>query len=161
DSSAVVRMEAVQSLVLLGPPDVPPNSPPEVYAEKVTPLYDTVKARLKNEKDKSVLVWLYMLQMRLNGADLTDDNVKKVSGYIADQSVNVKIHALTALGLLGDKARPALGAITEALKSPEGLVVAAAITSLAALGETARPVVSDLMKVNQETKDEILKALST
>jgi HEAT repeat protein len=157
DGSAAVRMEAVQSLVLLGPPDV---VPPETYAEKVTPLYKTVEARLKNEKDKTVVVWLYMLQMRLNGADLNEDTIKKVTAFLDDPLPAVRVHALTALGLMGDKARPALAGIARALDSSDGYVVAAAITSLAALGETAKPVLPDLMKLTQ-SKDEVLKALAT
>jgi HEAT repeat protein len=156
DGSAQVRIEAVQSLVLLGPPDVPP----EQYVAAVTPLYDAVTTRLKNEKDKGVVVWLYMLQMRLNGSDLTDETIKKVAGLINDPSVAVRVHALTALGLLGDKAKPALPAITNALGSSDGIVVAAAITSLAALGDTARPALPDLQKL-KDSKDEILKALAT
>jgi HEAT repeat protein len=156
DSSAAVRMEAVQSLVLLGPPEVAP----ELYAEKVTPFYDAVKARLKNEKDKTVVIWLYMLQMRLNGADLNEETIKKVTAFLDDPLPAVRVHALTALGLMGDKARPALGGIARALDSSDGYVVAAAITSLAALGKTAEPVLPDLMKLTQ-SKDEVLKALAT
>jgi HEAT repeat protein len=156
DTCAQVRLEAVQSFVLLGPPEVPA----EVYVEKVTPYYDAVLARFKNEKDKSVLIWLTMLQMRLNGVDLNDDNVRKISAYLADPSVNVRIHALSALGLLGEKARPALTAIAKALDAPEGIVVAQAITTLAALGDNSKPFLPDLTKVRTETKDEALKELA-
>jgi HEAT repeat protein len=156
DISAQVRLEAVQSLVILGPPEVPA----EQYAEKVTPFYNAVNARLKNEKDKGVLVWLIMLQMRLNGADLNDDNVKKVAGYLADVSPSVKVHALTALALLGDKARPALNAIASLLLDPEDFVKVQTILTIAALGDTARPLVIDLTKLISDTKDEALKKLA-
>ncbi|HEY2784491.1 MAG TPA: HEAT repeat domain-containing protein [Fimbriiglobus sp.] len=157
DLCAQVRLEAVQSLVLLGPPEVPP----ELYVAAVTPLYNTVSSRLKREKDKGVLIWLVMLQMRLNGADLSDDNIKKISDNLSDESVNVRVHALSALGLLGDKARPALTAIANSLQAKEPITVAAAITCLAALGDLSKPVIAELLKLQAETKDETLKALAT
>lgn len=156
DSSAAVRLESVQSLVLLGPPEVPP----ELYVSAVQPLYDAVAARIKSEKDKGCLVWLIMLQMRLNGADLTDDNVKKIVGFATDASVPVRVHALNALGLLGEKARPALTAIVKGLDDPEGIVKVSAINCLAALGNVAAPVLPELNKLTTG-KDETLKALAT
>ena len=120
-----------------------------------------MEARLKKETDKGVIIWLIMLQMRLNGADLKDENIKRITEYIADPSVNVKVHALSALGLLGDKARPARTAITNALNAPEGIVQASAITCLAALGDVSKSVLPELLKSRKTRRTRLRKPSPT
>jgi HEAT repeat protein len=155
DASATVRLEAVQSLVLLGPPAATVAD----YAAAVGPTILAVQDRQKVEKDKSVQIWLIMLLMRLDGNELNPTNVGKISALINAPEPTVRAHALSALGLLGEKARPAIPAMIDALKMPEPVCVAAAISALSALGENARTAITELEKI-KAGKDETLKKMA-
>lgn len=158
DDSAAVRLEAVQALILLGPPAYKPDSPTD-YAVVIRPYLDAVATRLKVEKDKGVQVWLLVLLMRYDGSQLTDANVLKVAGYVTDPDPAARYHALTALGMLGEKAKPAVPRIADALRFDEPELVYAALSALAALGEHARQALPELERLRAVSKDEALKAV--
>jgi HEAT repeat protein len=157
DDSAAVRLEAAQALILLGPPAYKQDNPAD-YVQAIRPFLDPVLARQKVEKDKAVQIWLQVLVMRYDGSQLTDSNVLKLAESVTNPDPAARYHALTALGMLGEKARPAVPKMAQALSFEEPELVATALTALAALGEHARAALPDLGRLRGATKDEALKA---
>ena len=134
ESSAAVRLEIVQSLIILGPPGF--KNPAE-YPLVIKPQIDAVQARLKLEKEKSVLVWLHVLLMLYDGTQLNDQMIHKVAAFISGSDSAARVAALRALGMLGEHSKVALPAIIAALSDEQGIATEAILT-LAAL-KTARP----------------------
>src|SRR5690349_3530314 len=64
DQSAAVRMEAMQSMIVLGPPH---TDNPAAYPKLVAPYLEEINRRLKTEKDHGVKIWLYLVQMMYDG----------------------------------------------------------------------------------------------
>ena len=62
DSSATVRIEVVESLVMLGPPAVSLDK----YSAAISPYMTAIQDRMKIEKEKGVSIWLHILQMRFH-----------------------------------------------------------------------------------------------
>ncbi len=158
DPATPVRLEVTQSLILLGPPGFDAKDP-NGYATAVKPHLEAVTAAQKKEKDKGVWIWQQVLVMRLDGSQLTEANVKKIADYVTGNEVGARLHALTALAMLGDRAKPFVPVMALALKLPEPEVVTAAVSALAALGEAAKGAIPELTqlkdgKIEPWTKDD-------
>jgi HEAT repeat protein len=158
DDSVAVRLESVQSLVMLGPPGF---RDPTEYAKVIKPYLDNVLARQKAEKDKAVLIWLQVLVMRYDGTQLNDANVGKLADYLQQTEPSVRYHALSALAMLGDKAQPVVPRIAVGLGYQEPEMVLATIGTLASLGEIARAALPELERLKANTKEEALKRAAT
>lgn len=167
DPSVAVRMEAVQSLMLLGPPDIKDL---DLYIKTVQPYADAVSARLRpykagdkeaGEKDPAVVIWLKML-----GIMYDDRQMVKFIGQIgqatADRNPAVRLHALKALAVLGPEAKPALEAIRATAKDADPMIATNGIATLAAMREAGRPALPDLEAIRQTSKyDEVKAAAAT
>jgi HEAT repeat protein len=154
DSSATVRLEVVEALVVLGPPAVNP----EQYSAAVTPYMLAIGERTKAEKDKAVQVWLLMLAMRLDGTQFTDANIGKLVEMGRSAEADVTCQALAALSLLDERARPlAMPFARDMLKHAEPVVVGAAASYLGGAGAAAKPYLPDLEAAKAAAKDEMLK----
>jgi len=70
---AAVRLEAVKSLLAIGPPKA---TNPEEYKKEIKPYLDSVEKRLAHEKgkggDKTMYVWLLLLQIMYDDRVLAD-----------------------------------------------------------------------------------------
>jgi HEAT repeat protein len=168
DASATVRLEVVESMVSLGPPAVSI----EQYSATVTPYMTAILDRTKNEKDKSVLVWLHMLSMRLDGNLFNDTTIGKIVELGRGNDPDATVQALSSLSLLSEKAVPqALPFAREMLRHSEPVVVAAAagyigsaagITGLpATVTASVKATLPELERAKSETKDEMLKQVIT
>ena len=165
DSSATVRLEVVESMVALGPPAVSL----EQYSATVTPYMMAILDRTKNEKDKSVLVWLHVLSMRLDGNLFNDATIGKIVDLGRGNDPDATCQALSSLSLLGEKAVPlALPFAREMLRHAEPVVVASAAGYLGSaasisgsVGATVKASLPDLERAKAETKDEMLKQVIT
>lgn len=168
DASATVRLEVVESMVALGPPAVSL----EHYSATVTPYMSAILDRTKNEKDKSVLVWLHMLSMRLDGNLFNDATIGKIVDLGRGIDPDATCQALSSLSLLGEKAVPlALPFAREMLRHNESVVVAAAANYLGSAGSipglpvtiaaTVKASLPDLERAKTETKDDMLKQVIT
>lgn len=156
DSSATVRLEAAEALVLLGPPAVNP----EQYSTTVTPMMVTILDRMKVEKDKGVLIWLNMVIMRLDGNSFNDQTITKIVDLGRAPETDPAIQGLTALSLLGEKAIPhAVPFARDMLRHPEGVVIAAAASYFRGIGLAAKPSLPQLEAAKAEAKDEMLKQI--
>ena len=158
DSSATVRLEVVESLVLLGPPAVSLDK----YSTMVTPIMNSILDRTKNEKDKSVLVWLHMLVMRYDGNAFNDQTIGKVVDIGRGNEPDATIQSLTALSLLGEKAHnQAIPFARDMLRHAEPLVIAAAANYLGGTKSAAKIVIPQMEAAKAGTKDEMLKYILT
>lgn len=168
DASATVRLEVVESMVALGPPAVSLDQ----YSAAVTPYMSAILDRTKNEKDKSVLVWLHMLSMRLDGNLFNDTTIGKIVELGRGNDPDATCQALSSLSLLGEKAVPlSLPFAREMLRHTEPVVVAAAANYLGSaatipnlpvtIAATVKASLPDLERAKTETKDEILKQVIT
>lgn len=154
DSSATVRIEVVQSLVILGPMAVNPDQ----YSAAVAPYMAAIGERTKAEKDKSVQVWLLMLAMRLDGYQFTDASIGKIVEFGRGPDGDVTCQALAALSVLDVKAQPiAMPFARDMLRHAEPVVVGAAAAYLGGAGTAAKPYLPDLELAKSGTKDEMLK----
>ncbi len=165
EKSLPVRLELVQAMVSMGPPVVPMSNPPQpqefaAYAKAIEPYFKVINEQLKDEKDKSIQVWLTVLLMLYDGSQFTETTIKKIADHVPGADANARIAALRALGLLDEKAKPFLPAMQEALKHEDPVTVIEAINALAALDKHAKAAIPDLEKLKATTKDEAIKAMA-
>jgi hypothetical protein len=152
DDCAAVRLEAVESLVMLGPPAYKEDAD---YAQIIKPYLEAATARQKVEKDKATIVWLHVLVMRYDGTQFNEATIGKIAELLKDtEPAAARYHALTALGMLGSMAKPfALRIAQVCLAYPEPELVFHAIMTLAALGEHARQAVPELERFKSMPTD--------
>ncbi len=150
DACAGVRMEAIQALLQIGPPK-PKN--PEDYAKDLKLYVEPVETRIRLEKDKGILCWLYLLNVMYDDRTLAE-HVKKIASYIkAPDSPMVRMHAINSCAALGPKAAPVMPQLMEALNYDEPELVIAAMSALAQIGMEARGAQPELEKIAKGSKD--------
>ena len=158
DSCAVVRMEAIQALLQIGPPK--PKNPLD-YIKDIKHYLEPVENRLKPnvEKDKGILCWLYLLNIMYDDRVLNDkekDYLKKIASYIKfPDSPMVRMQAINACAAVGSKAAPVIPQIADALHYPEPELVIAAMSALAQIGLEARGTAPELEKIKAGSKDPV------
>jgi hypothetical protein len=165
DSCAVVRLEAMQAVVLLGPPLMPrekdkaavplrditnPNEFPRVDEKAVATYVLSIKKRIgaakgskDQEPDDQVDVWARMALIRLDPAkELNDENLTAVAKHLTAKGKDsvVKLQALQAFALLGEGALKKVNDVAAALADDDPAVVTAAAQALASMGPKAAAV---------------------
>lgn len=175
DPSASVRMEALQSIMLLGPPwagvrkaDDKVNPPLDV--KSVAVIIGYMKTRVGDpkakpprpglEKDKQVEIWARLVLMRFDPAEINEDNLEALARHLTGAEVGVKIQALNAIGIMGELAAKKLDAVRQVLNQenqPRPLT-AAVVNVLVAMGAGAKPAVPDLRKLSEVAKKELAAA---
>jgi hypothetical protein len=177
DTSAVVRLEAMQSLALLGPPwdgihtggdKVPPKLDQKGIAAHVTALKRRLapaKAADKSptglvEKDKQVELWVRFVLMRFDTKEVNDENISAVAKAVSHPDQGARIQALAILGMMSDFGAKKIDDIVKALGDADLLVVQQAINALVGLGHLSKPALPELRKLEQH-KDANIKALAT
>jgi hypothetical protein len=157
DPSMMVRLEACQALLVLGPPNTPDS---KAYVAEVGPYLNAVTQRIaKDEKDTGVRIWLLVVEMMYDDRSF-EKNVPTIARFVESAEVGNRIHALNALGVLGARAQPALPEVRRALLQQDGTVVVSAIACLIAMGEAGKDAIGDLERLQKETKDEVIKKLA-
>jgi hypothetical protein len=175
DLSAAVRTEALQSLMLLGPPWAELKKPgakkdPPIKEKDAAIIVQYLRARIGDpkakppkpalEKDKQVEIWCRLVIMRFDPKEVeTAEHLDVFAGYIHDPAVGVKIQALQAMGLLGEAASKKLNEVVKLMKEKQWpiLVTITAIQVLMSMNDKARPALPDL-KAMKEEKEKDLKA---
>jgi HEAT repeat protein len=171
-----VRLEAVKSLLNIGPPKA---KNPQEYIREVKEYLDPLAERLKFEAgergDKGVYVWLLLLQIMYDDRVMAE-NVKKITKFIeAPDNPVLRMYALQALGIIGPqlaalKVNPQTAAVTGpiadaaidtvilALKYPEPPLQYAAMNCLARIGKEARKAVPVLEEIKAKPPKKPLDA---
>ena len=170
DDSAAVRMEAMQSLMLLGPPwdglmKAGAKAPPPINAKLAEVIVGHMKVRVGDpkkktlgmEKDKQVEIWARLVLMRFDPKEVNDDNLDAISKYLTGADLAVKIQALQAMTVLGEngsKKLPDVIRILEDKTAPLTLTVVS-VQVLMSMGTGAKPALPNLRKMMGEKKKEL------
>ena len=157
DDSAAVRMEACQALVVLGPPI---TADPKAYVTVAQPFMQAIGGRLKLEKDPGVKIWLHLLNIMYDERVL-ESTVKTLVADLSSSDVNLRVQALNALGVLGGKAKTALGPMMTQLHHEDLGVASAAINNILMFGSDGREAIPEFEKLIAETKNKDMKTYAT
>jgi HEAT repeat protein len=173
DICVSVRMEALQSLVLLGPPWAEVRKPddkkiPKLDQEGADVVADHMRHRLgistsKNpmvkapkeppEPDKQLEIWCRVVLMRFDPKEITPANLSAIGKHISATELGPKLQSLQALALFGERAEGQLDAIVSALGDDEPLVLNTTLTALAAMGVKAQGAIPELEKMEKKWAD--------
>jgi HEAT repeat protein len=170
DECAAVRMEALQALVLLGPPWAAPKKaddklPPPLDTKSVDIIVRHMRARVGDpktklpaqEKDKQVEIWARLVLMRFDTKEINDENLDAIARYLTGSDSGVKVQALQALGLIGEGASRKLNDVLRLLEDKDTpyLVAVGAIQVLGAMGAGAKPALPNMQKFIEVKKKEL------
>ncbi len=175
DHSAPVRLEAAQSILLLGPPYLPrakgaaplkdvKGALPPLDTEAIKKYVDAMKKRLEPakrisakekpsptglvERDKQVEIYLRLAIMRMDMKEMTnEEHLDRVVLYIAGEETGPKLQALTAIGMMGEFGARRLDDVVKVLDDPDPLVVNTAVSTLVAMGTKAEPAIPAIQKL--------------
>jgi HEAT repeat protein len=154
DSSAEVRLETVNSLILLGPPANAPTRTSAVQALQ----------RLFNDRDPRVALWSHVALMRLD--QITDQHLSVVARGLRAPDPLMREQAARALGTVGDQAKARVPDLLEvAQKDKEPAVVETSLWALARMGPEGKSALTQLTKHTdkniQNAAKEVLSSLTT
>lgn len=170
DESAAVRMEALQSLMLLGPPwdgvmKAGAKAPPPINTKSAEVIIKYMKIRvgdpktktLGQEKDKQVEIWARLVLMRFDPKEVNDDNLDAFARYLTGAEVGVKIQALQAMGIIGEGAARKVTDVIRVLedKTASLTLTVASVQVLMAMGVGAKPALPNLRKMAEEKKKDL------
>ena len=168
DRSAPVRMEAFQSLVILGPPLLPrdPKAPllkdlkgeaPKTDEKAVATYVTHIKKRLAPapapkaggepsptgvvERDKQVEIMARLVIMRYDLKEVNDENLSGIAKYVNDKETGPRLQALNVLGLMGQVGSRKIDDVVRALADPDAEVVVAALTTLVQFGPPSKAAI--------------------
>lgn len=180
DKSVVVRLEAMQALVKLGPPhhkeSVVDLKDPTKKIERLIidpvaakPYIDAVKKRLAPhvpkpgetlnatgvvEPNKQVEIWARVVLMRFDPKDeVNKENLDGVAKYIKGSEYGPKIQGIAVLGLMGEIGARRIDDVIRELTNEDPYVVFTAVTALVQMGTAAKPAIPELEKLKMRGKD--------
>jgi HEAT repeat protein len=167
DPAAGVRMEAMQSLMLLGPPwdgEKQGKDQPPINEKDRDAVVKFIKTRVGDarakppvpglEKDKQVEIWARLVILRFDPREINDDNADTFAPFLTNADPRVRSQALQALILLGEGAGKRLKdvlALVEDKDTPPYLAVHG-IQAISAMGAAAKPALPNLKKMLDEKK---------
>ncbi len=164
DQSSVVRLEAVKSLLALGPPYAKTPAEyiknTEILREAAADIvkFETGKGGRLNKygggPDKEVAIWAMLLQMMYDDQSVKS-NIAAIAKYVqepsGDNADQVRLTALQALGAAGKLSAPAVPTIRDALKyKHEPALILVAMNALALIGDEAVGAIPDLELIVKE-----------
>ena len=187
DRSAPVRLQAYQSIIVLGPPllerpkgapllkDVkPPADAPKVDDAAVAGFVANIKKRLQPgpkpksgegpttgliEQDMQVEILALLALMRLDPKEINDENMTAILKYVTGTETGPKLQALNAFAMLGPAGARRLDDVVKALSDENPDVVGSAVNTLVAMGEAGKPAVPAIEKLRERgTTEEDKKA---
>jgi hypothetical protein len=160
DESTVVRLEALQSLFLLGPPwasvrkidektgKVDDKEPIEVdeklariTADHMRERLGTVKSKTGTETDRQIEMWCRLILLRFDSKEEIDPHLALVVAHLNDTEQAVKLQAMQILTMLGPLAArgKTIDLVVKQLDEKEAAIQLAALQVLTAMGEKAAP----------------------
>jgi HEAT repeat protein len=150
ESCKEVRIEALQSIINLGPPP----------AGDIRNFKTALENRLNRDKDKfkDVAIWVRIALMRLDGTYVNESNISAVAKLMKDSDLDIRSQAARALGYIGASAKSAIPELIDALKSDEPLLIVQAAWALSRMGEAADRAIPALDALVNNSKSEDVKA---
>lgn len=172
DESAAVRMEALQSLMTLGPPWADVKKPdakvrPPLDTRSVAVIIGYMKFRVGDpkakpptlglEKDKQVEIWARLVLMSFDPKEVNDDNLNAFARYLTGAEPGVKVQALNAIGICGEMAAKKLDDVVRVLEEKDARLdqTIACLKVLGAIGAGAKPALPNLKKMLADKKKEL------
>jgi HEAT repeat protein len=169
DAAAAVRMEALQSLVLLGPPwtgpRTNPKAPPPIDWKQAAPIAERMRERLlapkgkTAEQDPQIEIWVRVVLMRFDPKEIGDTHLNAIAKHLNASDVGPRLQALQALTLFGEQAAGGqrLDAIVQLLPpntitnldSINPIEFNLVLTCLVSMGKEAQGVLPILEKLEQ------------
>lgn len=150
DASKEVRIEALQGLINLGPPESPQDR---------QLLKDHFERRTRTDKDKYAGIWVRVALMRLDEAAITDANIKYIAAFLKkNDPAGINADAARALGAIGPAARKAIPDLITALADKDVSLVAWSAWALGRMGGDARTALDALKSLLQNSADPAIKA---
>ncbi|HEY1375346.1 MAG TPA: HEAT repeat domain-containing protein, partial [Gemmataceae bacterium] len=150
DRDKGVRLEALQSVILLGPP----------YPPVPLRVRQVLDRRLKDERNKILSIWVRVAIMRLDESAINDANLSALSKQMLPHGTDVdtRIQAAKALGFIGPAAKAKVPEMIDALqKSDEPGMQYQLCWSLARMGQYAEKALGPLRTLQSAAKDESVR----
>ncbi len=170
DPCAAVRLEALQSLLLMGPPWLANRKPddkmpPPIDMKSVAVIVKYMRARIGNpnakpkpilptEKDPQVEILARLVLMRFDPIEINDENLDALARYLTGKDMATKVQAITAFTYVGELASKKVQDVVRVMEDKESpfQLVMATIQALAAMGDGAKPALPNLKKMLMEKK---------
>ncbi|WP_439627345.1 HEAT repeat domain-containing protein [Gemmata sp.] len=160
DGSVAVRMDALQALVLLGPPwegaRKDDKTPPKINQKSADFVADVMRARLGKgktkdvEPDKQLEIWCRVVLMRFDPKEINDENLTAIARHCEAKDDGPKVQALQALAIFGEQAGAKVDAVVGVLQDDNPLVLNTALTALASMGVKGAGAIEHLEKVEKK-----------
>lgn len=143
DKSFQVRLAAIRSLAWLGGP-----GDPRVRAM----MQNALEPVATKDIDPTVQIWAHMAIMSIGG-DVDEKRLATIGNMLkSSKDMGARVQAAQALGNLGAKSKPQMGALIVGLADKEPAVVYWCVLGLAELGQGAMPAVPELQKIMANNK---------
>jgi HEAT repeat protein len=142
DSSAHVRLEAVMSLILLGPPK----------SDSSKEAAEAVLKRLTRDKNHVVAIWAHVGLMRWD--KVTKTHVLAIAEMLTHSDQMTRMHALRALGTLGTEAKDAVSFLQKAAKAKDPATRQVALMALTTIADP-KTAVQDLTDSLQDKEPSV------
>lgn len=177
DHSAPVRMEAYQSLTLLGPPLLPRDAKapllkdiksaadvPKTDEKQVVGYVAIIKKRLAPyvppkggppsptgvvERDKQVEIMARLVLLRFDQKEPPDEHLSAIAKYVHDKETGPRLQALNVLGLLGPVGAKKIDDVARALLDEDATIVVAALTTLVQFGQAGKPAIPSVERLRE------------
>ncbi len=108
ESALMVRIEIVQSLIFLGPPDDEQDLAAEIRI---------LEQRTQSEPDPVLKLWLYVSLMRLRPNLINEKNLTPLSTALSSSDHRVRIGAVQCFAFMGPDAKSKAGALKVGLEA--------------------------------------------
>jgi HEAT repeat protein len=139
DSCKEVRIEALQGLINLGPPE---------QQQERQQLKDHFEKRIKTDKDKYAGIWVRVALMRIDDKAINDTNLKFIAAFLkTNDPPGINADSARALGAIGSPARVTVPDLINALKDKDISLVAWSAWALGRMGPDAKAALPGLQEL--------------
>jgi HEAT repeat protein len=155
EKCAQVRLEAIHSLVLLGPPAS--SSPAGQSTEQALKqsIEQSLRLAADRDRDLTVRIWAHVALMRMGKVD--EKRLAALGKLLDHKLLGVRCQAARAIGSIGPEASSQIGNLKVALQDKEPTMVGWAIWALGQMGTAALSAVPAIETVAKKSDNPGLK----
>jgi HEAT repeat protein len=144
DPSKEVRMEALQSLINLGPPTGGPSAQMKTLLQR----------RLTADRDKAVAIWVRVCIMRMDEKAINDENLTVLANLLKDSDTDIAIQAARAFYFIGRESKAKLNELMAALSHEDARMRLQIVQTLERIGPAAERAIPMLESMAENDKTE-------